>query len=275
MNQPHSVRMIAFRGTQLPVTEVGSGPPLGYLHGIVGNPVVPALVQALAVGGHRVISPNLPGFSGAEPCEGLRTMHDWVAALSEIVDGAGLAGQTVVACSIGAMLALELAAVRPEAFARLILVAPLGLWDDADPVADLFANTVAEERKLLTSDIACTAAFYDDKHITDPALLVQRTVDRFVTRTTAASLVWPLPEFGLASRIHRVRCPVNLVWGAQDHLVPPSYLERFRKLLPRVEATHILPDAGHLADWDQPQEVSALVETWLRAPRPTSGSLSA
>jgi pimeloyl-ACP methyl ester carboxylesterase len=260
MTALNHMQSLPFRGSQLPVFDVGSGPSLGYLHGIVGNPAVPEFVQILASHGRRVVGPSLPGFSGSQPCEGLRTVYDWVAALSEIVDGAGLAGKTVVASSIGAMLALELAAVRPEAFDRLILVSPMGLWDDADPVKDLFANTLSEERQLLTQEVSRTASFYDGDSAAEPAALVQHSVDRFVTRSTVASLIWPLPEFGLSSRIHRVKCPVTLIWGEQDRLVPVSYLKRFERLLPRVEGAHVVRSAGHLAELDQPAQIATLIE---------------
>ena len=54
-------------------------------------------------------------------------------------------------------VALELAAVRPEAFSHLVLLAPMGLWDAEDPVADAFGTTMTEQRALLTADPAATA----------------------------------------------------------------------------------------------------------------------
>ena len=125
------------------------------------------------------------------------------------------------------MLALELAAVRPEAFSHLVLVSPLGLWVDDDPVADPFGTTLTRQRELLTADPARTAPFFDDVEGRDAAGLADDGVARYTTRTAAASLVWPIPEFGLASRLHLVRCPVTLVWGESDRLNPPSYLERY------------------------------------------------
>src|SRR5690606_19555835 len=77
-----------FRNAHVVVHEVGEGPAVGYLHGLVGNPSVhPFLAELAAVGGgQRVVAPGLPGFSGSPACEDLRSMHDWVVATSEIVD---------------------------------------------------------------------------------------------------------------------------------------------------------------------------------------------
>jgi pimeloyl-ACP methyl ester carboxylesterase len=88
-------------------------------------------------------------------------------------------------------------------------------------------------------------------------------VGRYLARTAAASLVWPIPEFGLDTRIHRVSCPVTLVWGGADRIAPPSYLERFRARLPNVVSAHVVDGAGHLADWDRPDEVASIVAAAL------------
>ncbi len=253
---------VDFRGQHLVVHQTGQGSPVGYLHGLLGNPGLHPFLTSLAASGegHRVIAPGLPGFSGSPACEDLRSMHDWIVATSEAIDLAGLAGAPMVASSAGAMLALEVAAVRPEAFERLVLIAPLGLWEPTDPVADPFATTMKRQRSILTADPARTAAFFEDDMTQSPEVLIERNVDRYLARTAAASLVWPIPEFGLDTRIHRVTCPVTLVWGAQDELAPVSYLERFAGLLPNVVGTHIVDGAGHLAEWDRPDEVAALVE---------------
>ena len=256
-------RTVPFRGQTLTIHEVGEGPTIGYLHGMVGNPGVHPFLEALAGTGHKVVAPNLPGFTGSPACEDTRTLFDWVVATSEALDLAGLAGGSMVAASTGAMLALEVAAVRPEAFSHLVLVAPFGLYDDADPVADPFATTLGQQRKLLTSDAEVTGPFFDDVADRSAAELIEDGVARYLTRTAAASLVWPIPEFGLDTRIHRVSCPVTLIWGAEDRLIPPSYAARFKALLANVAGVHMVDGAGHLAEWDKPAEVAALVAAAL------------
>jgi pimeloyl-ACP methyl ester carboxylesterase len=191
------IARIDFRGISLPVLTAGEGDKIGYLHGPLGNPGVPQIVSDLART-HRVVAPTLPGFFGADACDGLRNLHDWVVALAEVLDTTGLAGCPLIASSVTAMLALELAAINPAQFKHLFLIAPLGLWDDTIPVADLFACLSGQERKLLVCDPKQLAHIYEDEGITDPELLVQRSVYRFVARTTGASITWPIPEFGLA-----------------------------------------------------------------------------
>ena len=71
-------------------------------------------------------------------------------------------------------------------------------------------------------------------------------------------MIWPLPEWGLAARLHRVTNPVTLVHGAKDRIIPASYLGRWAEALPNVVGTHLVDDAGHQADFDQPTEVARI-----------------
>jgi pimeloyl-ACP methyl ester carboxylesterase len=248
-------RTVDFRGGRAVIDERGDGTMFGYLHGPIGCPPRHPFLELLAER-CRVVAPSLPGCTGSDPCDDLRGIHDWVVAVSELVDLAGLAGRPLVASSTGAMLALELAAVRPEAFTHLVLVSPLGLWVDDDPVTDPFGTTLTGQRALLTADPERTAPFFDDVEGRDAAGLADDGVARYTTRTAAASLVWPIPEFGLASRLHLVQCPVTLVWGALDRLNPLSYLERFAARLANVVETRVVPGAGHLVEWDEPAIVA-------------------
>ncbi len=252
---------LPFRDADIVVDAVGDGSVVGYLHGGVGNPGVHPFLTSLAAHDRRVVAPSLPGFTGSAPCPDIRSLYDWVVVTSETLDVAGLAGCPVVASSVGAMLALELAAVRPEAFASLVLIAPFGLWDPGDPTADPFARTLSGQRSILTADAMATSQFFDDQPDRAAVDLIEDNVARYSSRTSFASLIWPIPEFGLSTRLHRVTCPVTLVWGSDDRVIPVSYLERFANALPNVVGTHVVSGAGHLVEWDAPDAVAELVVT--------------
>ena len=121
--------------TDLVVHRAGDGrAPVGYLHGLIGTSPDAPILAAASDAGLAITAPCLPGFSGSPPSTETRTIHDWVFHLSAVLDATGLVGRPMIAASVGAMIATELAAIRPEAFSHLVLVGPLGLWDDDDPV---------------------------------------------------------------------------------------------------------------------------------------------
>lgn len=249
--------------SEIVVHRAGSGTAVGYLHGMVGTPPGAPILGAAEPASLAITAPCLPGFTGSSPSEATRNIHDWVFHLSAVLDATGLAGGPLVASSVGAMIALELAAVRPEAFSQLILLAPLGLWDDDDPVVDAYATTLSVQRRLLTNDPQATALFFDDPEGLEGDDLIEYGVARYQTRTSAASLVWPIPDHNIIDRIHRVTTPTAVVWGDADALAPISYLDRWANTLPNVTATHTVADAGHLIDWDQPDAVAKIVAAAL------------
>lgn len=250
-------------GVDIAVQRAGSGTPVTYLHGMIGTPPSAPILGVAGASSLNVTAPCLPGFSGSAPSPLTRSMHDWVFHLSAIIDAVGIAGQPLVASSVGAMVALELAAIRPDAFSQMILLAPLGLWDDDDPITDAYATTLSGQRKLLTTDPTATDSFFNDPHDLEGDNLVEYGVARYQTRTSAASLAWPIPDHGFSDRIHQLSTPCTVVWGDNDAIAPVSYLDRWAAALPTVSATHIVADAGHLIDWDQPQAVADIVKAAL------------
>ena len=79
--------------------------------------------------------------------------------------------------------------------------------------------------------------------------------------TVLARLVWERPfDPKLAGRLHRITCPVLLIWGDKDRLVPPAYGEAYRKHIPHSEIK-LIPNCGHLPMFEQE---AVFVETIVR-----------
>jgi pimeloyl-ACP methyl ester carboxylesterase len=78
-----------------------------------------------------------------------------------------------------------------------------------------------------------------------------------------SKFVWPVPDKGLAKRIHRIASPTLVVWGKQDALISSAYAAEFARLIPhsRVE---ILDRCGHIPQLEQSERTLALVRDFLR-----------
>ena len=117
---------IALDGVDLYYEEHGSGPPVLLIHGNGGvaelwNEVVDGLAAD-----HRVIVPDRRAFrrSVAESPKDIRIHADDMAALLE---GLNAAPATVVGWSAGGVIALHLAAKRPELISSLVLLEPAAI----------------------------------------------------------------------------------------------------------------------------------------------------
>ena len=61
-----------------------------------------------------------------------------------------------------------------------------------------------------------------------------------------------------------VRTPTLIVWGEKDRFFPVSHARRAFELMPR-SSLHILPGAGHVTPWDEPDRVSELLTGFFGA----------
>jgi pimeloyl-ACP methyl ester carboxylesterase len=83
-------------------------------------------------------------------------------------------------------------------------------------------------------------------------------------RETFARFGWEpyLHNPKLTRRLHRIKVPTLLIWGANDGIVTPRYGEAYRKLIPNAQLVTI-PEAGHLPHIEQPQACLAALRGFL------------
>jgi pimeloyl-ACP methyl ester carboxylesterase len=226
------------QGREIRVYREGSGPHLVWLHGLYGVESDAPLIEALAEH-YAVYAPLAPGFADLDELDDIRDIHDLALHYDYVMDALELPEAVVAGHSFGAMLAAELAAHFPSRVSSLVLLSPLGLWNDRYPVADLFGLPAAEVPKLLYADPSRAPDRGDGKPDVDKVIALTRGM------TTVANFLWPIPDRGLARRLRRVRAPTLVVHGEQDRFVPVQYVDDFLRLLPDARRV-IIAGAGHM-----------------------------
>lgn len=100
------------------------------VHSLGGSPIeLKFVAHALGQCGYTVYCPMLPGLAGGTDVSGLSSWRDWYAALETAHDELARQCDTVIVggVSAGTMLALRLAALRPEKINGLMLFSPT-IW---------------------------------------------------------------------------------------------------------------------------------------------------
>ena len=242
------------------VYQGGDGSPLVFLHGggglVLEDPLLVELERS-----HALAAPLAPGFADLADLHELQDVHDLAMHYDDLFEALGLEGVPVVGHSFGGMIAAELAAHYPRRVSKLVLIAPVGLWNDEYPVADLFAALPTELPGLLYADTSHPAA---------QAMLagadgepdVEALVPVVQGLTALAKFMWPIPDRGLVRRLGRITAPTLLVWGEQDALVPARYAEDFAAGL-ADSRTVIVPGAGHLPTVEAPEATIPAVNDFL------------
>ena len=63
----------------------------------------------------------------------------------------------------------------------------------------------------------------------------------------------------LDRRAPMITQPTLLIWGAADRVMPRAYADQWKRAIPGGATLRVIPDAGHLAELDQPAAVARAV----------------
>lgn len=254
MSQPTS-STVEVNGFPCRVWTKGSGPKVGFLAGLGGLPRWIPFLDRLAET-RTVIAPSLPGYPGALGHTVLDTHLDWVLAVRQLLDKAGLAGADLVGASAGGAFAAEMAAIFPDKVAKLVLIAPFGLFDEAEPAADPWA-----QRRDDVASVMCAEAANWQSLVAPPqgANSVEWPIEMTRAMEAAARAFWPLGSTRLEKRLGLIAAPTLVLRGAADRVLPPSYAGKFAAGIGGHATVKTIAGAGHLAYLDRPDKVAEAV----------------
>jgi len=251
-------------GRRWQVFSGGEGPHILWLHGLRGVDLTdPTLAILLAR--YRITAPVAPGFNDLDELSAIDNIHELALDYDDLIEALGLEDVHLVGHSFGAMIAAEVAAHFPGRASRLILLAPFGLWNDAYPVADVFAIPYTQIDDILWHDAERREAFAISVNSeADVNEVAAQTVKLARSLTAVTKFVWPIPDCGLHRRLPRIACPTLVLFGAEDRVVSPRYADDFQLGLRRGQ-TAAVAGAGHMLPYERPQQVVSLVANFLDA----------
>jgi pimeloyl-ACP methyl ester carboxylesterase len=228
--------------------------------------VLPALERS-----HEVLAPTLAGHAGGPPIDGAITGRTLADAVERAMDDAGWEDAHLVGNSLGGHVALQLAA-RGRA-RTVVALAPAGGWargersltdllelqrelyaalQAAAPHADAIVST-PEGRRRATR--LTTVRF---EHI--PPELLAHQIRAAAAAPSALALLEYAQRADWTLDAERITCPVRIVWGTEDRLLPwPSAAARYRdEWLPHADWV-VLDGVGHCPQLDVPLETAQLI----------------
>jgi pimeloyl-ACP methyl ester carboxylesterase len=254
-----------------PAHRGGSGPPLVCLHGFIDTwrtweLVLPALERR-----HDLLAVTLAGHAGGPPIEGQIGDTVLADAVERAMDEAGFELAHIVGNSLGGYVALQLAA-RGRA-RTVVALAPAGGWARGDASSrDLlrFRSTLlAMVRAAAPHAEAILASPQGRRRATQhlvtnfehiPVELLAHQTRGAARCDAAPALVEHARREAWRLEAEKVTCPVRIVWGTADRLLPwPAAAARFRTdWLPQADWVE-LEGVGHCPQLDVPLETAQLI----------------
>jgi pimeloyl-ACP methyl ester carboxylesterase len=71
-----------------------------------------------------------------------------------------------------------------------------------------------------------------------------------------------LSDYPIRDRLGEIECPVLVVWGEKDRLVPVRDAYEFGRLIAHAQV-EVWPDTGHVAMLERPAAFNALVDRFV------------
>ena len=249
----------------------GSGSPLVCLHGFTDTWRTWELVLPALERHHEVLAPTLLGHAGGPPLEGEVSDALIADAIECAMDDAGFETAHIVGNSLGGYVALQLA-TRGRA-ASVVAFAPAGGWAQGDEsfkeTLGFFATLHDQLRVAAPYAVAIVASAEGRRHATQfittnfehiPAELLAHQIQGVASCEAVIPMIEHALRVGYRLDAEKVTCPVRIVWGTADRLLPwPSAAARFRNdWLPHVDWVE-LEGIGHCPQLDVPLETVQLI----------------
>ncbi|WP_009475435.1 alpha/beta fold hydrolase [Rhodococcus sp. JVH1] len=278
---PRKLESVILHHDVLRFVDVGAGPPVVLVHGLLGSheswaPQISRLAKK-----HRVVAPDLFGHGQSDKPSGDYSLSAHAATLRDLMDHLGISSAAFVGHSLGGGIVMQLTYLFPERVDRLCLVSSGGLGREVSvflkaatlPGSELVLPLLASDRLRRTTENIL-------KHLGRLGLPVQpsrsatetwRSLETVSDKSSrAAFLASTRAVVGLRGQTVSAKqhfskfesLPSLLVWGGRDKMIPASHAENLRRVVPdsRVE---IFPRAGHFPQLDEPELFFRVLDEFL------------
>ncbi len=230
---------------------------------------------------HHVLAPDLPGHGATAAPRGRYDAAFFARWLASYLDAVGLERAVLLGNSLGGRIALEAALLEPQRVEGIVLLSPAVAFRKLRqfvPVVRYARPELAALPLPMTRGMARTGL---RRMFSQPDRLTAQSYDAaagefvrvykrpayrvaFFSSLRSIYLDDPFGDEGFWRRLPMLAPPALFVWGARDRLVPPGFARHVAEALPHATSV-VLPDCGHVPQFELPERTHALVREFLTA----------
>ncbi|MCW2885413.1 MAG: pcaD [Streptosporangiaceae bacterium] len=221
------------------------------------EPLLPALT-----GSWRVLRYDLRGHGGSEVIPGAVRVEELADDVTALLDRLEIRRFAIGGVSLGGAIASAVALRAPARVTNLILCCTSARFGEPGPWLERAGRVRAEGMRWLADTSAGRwftpgfAARHPDRFERVMDMLRGTDAEGYAACCTA------LARFDLRDRLPEVRAPALVIAGAQDPVTPVAHGQELAAGIPAAVLT-IVPDASHLAPYEQPGLVAQAVLSHL------------
>lgn len=257
--------------------DVGQGPPLILIHGFGGSMWQWEHQYSVLSHTYRVIIPDLLGSGLSDKPEEAYTPERLVGFFRQFMDSLNISRATLVGNSMGAGLAMAMALDYPERVQRLILISGFPSQVEHSIASRQYKRFLSHRPPLWLAKLGNWMAGRSSTQqllkeiVYNPELISPTVIERSFHNRRRGGFLGPLYslldniqnwEGQYGNRLQKISHQVLLLWGDHDRVFPLEVGERVKNRLSHVE-WHVIPEAGHLAQWEKPAIVNQFILSFL------------
>jgi 3-oxoadipate enol-lactonase len=234
----------------------GSGPAVCLIHGFpLDRRMWGPQVMALASAGYRVITPDLRGFGESDAPDSPYAMDLFADDLTALLNHLGIERAVVGGMSMGGYVLLNLLERYPERVAAAcFIVTRSGPDDEAAKERRLnLARDVMKFGPRVITEFFTQILFGEETARERPELVAEvcRWMVESDSRGLAGGLLAMRGRKDYTPLLGSFRLPALIIGADQDKAVLPEHMRVLAAGLPQHKKC-IIPEAGHLANLEQP-----------------------
>ena len=254
---------------------VGEGPPVVFLHGIGGNRSNWTRQLDALAGRFTAIAWDGRGYGDSDDYDGPLDFADFGNDLARLLDDLDVARAHLVGLSMGARILLDFAPRYLDRVATLTLCDCFYGFESAltpekqreyielreKPLRE--GKTFADLAPRLIASLVSPAASHEVREELR-ASIEQLRVESYLKTLRAST------TFDRSGSMGVLNMPIQLVYGSEDRLTPPSIGEDMVDKLADARLA-VLDGAGHLSNLERPDAFNAVLVEFLAANRDLAG----
>ena len=234
-NMLMALQKIRLSEGEISYIELGSGPDLLFLHGVLATSEAYIPLLSLLSASYHVIAPTHPGHGESFPIPGDWKLADFTRFYVDFLTEIGVAPAILIGHSFGGMITLLLA--RQGIGSHVIAPYAPGLP---------FYFTITAYMQALMREAKAAIDKHPDRtqfmEMTQAAGTFLDTVTHHPY--TPSRLAKDGPKFNIHKELRDITIPVDLLWGETDQIVPVRVGEMMKKIIPHAHLT-VFPGLGH------------------------------
>jgi 3-oxoadipate enol-lactonase len=254
---------LTHHGIKLHYVIAGSGPPLVLLAGTSLDTRVWDRTARELARERTLVAIDLRGSGQSDAPRGAYAIRGMAEDVRAIIEHLGLGSVPLAGHSLGGFVSLALALDAPWAVSALALIGTAASGNPAvlgaDPaIFEAFARRGPAAEVLRASLLPCLGRTFRGARPDEVEIFVAERLERPPRGAGIAGQMAAGAGFDVRARLAEIRCPVMVVHGDEDEVIPLARGEELARGIPGARL-HVLHKVGHMPQLEAPAELARLL----------------